>query len=422
MFTNSESLFPVANRICIFFSTVYPYETTLDKEFEVLSGEFDRIYYFPSNINNSGSMPDLPANVELRTELALFKERILFTTFKHFFSIIHIYLQVLLERQLNSKEYLKNWRKYIKKLLLSFRKKDILVSLLNDNQEWSRAIFSDYWFENTTMALALLKESGKIKYAISRAHGFDLYDDRWGENGIVPFRNFKMKYLDSVYCISKYGQEYMRSKIPSHLKKKVRMSYLGTKEWRDQMLINDSDEKLIVSCSNTQGFKRVHLIPDMLQHFTIPVKWVHFGTGPMDDFIRSKIKSLPANVRAELKGRVDNQEIMRYYGENHVDFFLSLSMNEGLPISMMEAISFGIPVAGMNIKGIPEIVNEETGILLDPSASLFVIAKELESKIIMCQYRREMIREFWNRNFNYKKNYKQFIKMVRSDCSNKNHS
>ncbi len=51
----------------------------------------------------------------------------------------------------------------------------------------SDSIFYDYWFENSTLALALLRQSGEIRTAVSRAHRFDVYDEVW-DGRPVPFQ------------------------------------------------------------------------------------------------------------------------------------------------------------------------------------------------------------------------------------------
>lgn len=41
-----------------------------------------------------------------------------------------------------------------------------------------------------------------------------------------------------------------------------------------------------------------------------------------------------------------------------------MSLSEGIPVSIMEAISFGIPIIATNVGGNAEIVNDETGVLI----------------------------------------------------------
>ncbi|NCO54621.1 MAG: glycosyltransferase, partial [Bacteroidetes bacterium] len=48
-----------------------------------------------------------------------------------------------------------------------------------------------------------------------------------------------------------------------------------------------------------------------------------------------------------------------------VDLFINVSESEGIPVSIMEALSAGIPVIATNVGGTNEIVNNDVGFLID---------------------------------------------------------
>lgn len=51
---------------------------------------------------------------------------------------------------------------------------------------------------------------------------------------------------------------------------------------------------------------------------------------------------------------------------NWADVFILPSFNEGLPISILEAMSYGMPIISTPIGGIPEVVDDTNGILVTP--------------------------------------------------------
>lgn len=51
---------------------------------------------------------------------------------------------------------------------------------------------------------------------------------------------------------------------------------------------------------------------------------------------------------------------------NKADVYVLPSYHEGLPISILEAMSYGIPIISTPVGGIPEIVNEDNGFLVQP--------------------------------------------------------
>jgi glycosyltransferase involved in cell wall biosynthesis len=50
----------------------------------------------------------------------------------------------------------------------------------------------------------------------------------------------------------------------------------------------------------------------------------------------------------------------------NADVYLLPSYNEGLPISILEAMSYSLPILSTNVGGIPEIVSDDNGIIIEP--------------------------------------------------------
>lgn len=393
------------NKNLVFFSTQCPYETTLKNEFKVLSKQFDKVYYFPTAIIGTNT-DTLPSNFELNPLLANNRDKWKTISIVDWLMVSVLYLSALLKKG-NLIAYLKHPKTYISIGARNMLWSNLLKQFIIENN-LSDSNFYDYWFENATLTLAILKKSGVINKFSSRIHGFDLYDERW--DGVVPYREFKMKYIDAVYAVSQYGQTYLKHKISNSYKSKVKHSYLGIEMPSDiNPKSNNCQEKIIVSASNTQDFKRVHHIPDVLLKLDFPVRWIHFGSGPCDNVLEENIKKLPLHIKVELKGHVANSEVIKYYANQHVDLFISLSTSEGLPISMMEVISYGIPVFAGNICGIPDLVNDTTGALFEIVDTFETIAEKLKHTLDK-DFDAEKIAAFARSKFNYEQNYKEFLK------------
>lgn len=85
----------------------------------------------------------------------------------------------------------------------------------------------------------------------------------------------------------------------------------------------------------------------------------------------------------EFKGWIDGEKKLSLLRET--DIFVLPSYNEGLPISVLEAMSYGIPVVTTNVGGIPELVRADVdGYLLAPgdrvglTRALISLAKDEE--------------------------------------------
>ena len=139
------------------------------------------------------------------------------------------------------------------------------------------------------------------------------------------------------------------------------------------------------------------------------IKWLHFGDGPEYNKILTICKKFDNNIKYELKGHLKNIEYLEFLNNNKVDLFISTSLFEGLPVSMMEAISNGIPILGCDVYGVKEIVIPgETGILMekeiDENKFLSYLKIALDTK-----FNNKQIQEFYHNNFNNINNYKKFI-------------
>ena len=69
-------------------------------------------------------------------------------------------------------------------------------------------------------------------------------------------------------------------------------------------------------------------------------------------------------------GNVNNNQVIDFYRTNPPHVFINVSSSEGVPVSIMEAISFGIPIIATDVGGNPEICIENyNGFLLNKDFS-----------------------------------------------------
>ena len=80
----------------------------------------------------------------------------------------------------------------------------------------------------------------------------------------------------------------------------------------------------------------------------------------------------------------------------------------------MEVQSYGIPIISTNVGGVKEIVNEKTGILLSANPTILEIVDGIEKILNLPkdEYNKYQINSYknWEKKFNAKKNYKDFIR------------
>ena len=116
------------------------------------------------------------------------------------------------------------------------------------------------------------------------------------------------------------------------------------------------------------------------------------------------------NISYELRGQIFNQELMKYYMNNSVDLFINVSESEGLPVSIMEAISFDVPVVATNVGATSEIVTEKTGLLVNANPK----PQEVADAILSVVRKTLSPRTYWMNNYNADLNYTAFVNHLKS--------
>lgn len=282
----------------------------------------------------------------------------------------------------------------------------------------NQAIIYTYWCHVETLAIALHKNELQDSKLISRIHGFDLYDNRM-PHGRHPFRGIIDGRLDKLFFIAGAGLEYYVNKIGKKLDNKYVLSRLGIvcAEPYDEIRARqkEKEEFLLVSCSNLIPIKRVELIVQALHVIDgINIHWIHFGDGSSRRELEAMASELLAdkgNICYEWKGKTDNQEILSFYKKCLIGSFITTSQSEGCPVSVQEAMAFGLPIIATAVGEIPFMV-DGNGILLSENPSPQEVADAIEKMCSLSpedtENMRRKSRDIWEQYFNAKKNYQFF--------------
>ena len=289
---------------------------------------------------------------------------------------------------------------------------------LNKRSPVKDAVIYCYRFEYQPYVALLLAEYFDHPILTARAHRYDLYEERNSDH-YIPARQFLLKKFDRVYLISQDGFDYLAGKYPDY-KKKMAISRLGTLDNGKKECDLNEECFRIVSCSNFVSIKRVDRIVSVLSKVkTQKIEWIHFGSGEEESKIKAMAdEMLGDNVLAKFKGRVENKVVLEFYKENAVHLFINLSDSEGIPVSIMEAMSFGIPCVATNVGGTSEIVeNEVNGYLIDDENNEYIAAKvDFIASMEARRYKklREAARYTWNQKYSAENNYKIFLEEIKN--------
>lgn len=194
-----------------------------------------------------------------------------------------------------------------------------------------------------------------------RLHRYDLYEE---ESGYLPFRPALFQRAEQILAISESARRYLLTKYPEEkLAGKIKVRRLGTAQPlpSNGALVNRPGHT-IVSCSNLIPVKRVERILSALEQVPLeePLTWIHFGGGVLEEELRAKAASVNRpGLTIEIRGSTPHEQVMDYYRTHKIAVFINVSESEGLPVSIMEAISHDIPVIATNVGGTAEIVGAE---------------------------------------------------------------
>lgn len=282
----------------------------------------------------------------------------------------------------------------------------------------ARVIYSYRFDYQPYVGLLLRRRLGGGK-VVSRAHGFDLYEFTRADS-YIPMREFLLQHLDGVYPVSKQGAEYLMERYGDALKV-VSPVYLGSGDHGLGPFVEGEERVRLISVSTMTPVKRVHLIAKALSYINDrPIEWHHYGDGPLRREVEELCKEiLPSNVSVIFHGHIQNTELLEVYRSTPFSLFVNVSSSEGIPVSIMEAMSFGVPCVATDVGGTSEIIRDKVnGYLVpadfEPEELSEIIRNVLDGSGEVYQTLRTCARRDWNEKYNADKNYRLFMEKLLS--------
>lgn len=281
------------------------------------------------------------------------------------------------------------------------------------------SIFYSYWTSYTPIAFAdyKRKHKGSSHQFICRSHTFASF----GTSVVdvyYPMREYVFQWIDKFYVISSVLYTKLIEIYPQYSEKfilcrlGVRDNYCTLKEITNYVEL--------LSCSSVIPLKRIDLIFNSIKEYAAmhperQFRWTHIGDGPLMDTLKFKVNECQLNnLLVELPGAMPNEQILKTYRERKFHALILLSIREGLPVVLMEAISSGIPILATDVGGIPDIINDQTGCMVprdliqeDFDNALDRILRNNESLSISSH-------NYFMECFNSENNYKQFYNSLLS--------
>lgn len=402
----------------IMLTKYYPFgsgEAFVENEMNIVAERFDRVILIACDIDRKiTSQRHIPQNVDI---IRIDSESKL-TDMPHTLRFFIIPTQELKEEL----GYCENIKQRLFACYFESKSYRIYKSILkrldiNELKKDEVTIYSYWLFTTARVGLWLKKDLGRaVRLSFTRAHGYDLYAER-NSLDYLPMRNMLLSGYERVCPCSDDGTKYLIDRYPG-FKDKIITAFLGTKDYGEGQSSSDGVFR-IVSCSRIVDIKRVDRIIDALAVIDgrgYKIQWTHIGSGKLADYVKGEAAKKLKNVEYIFAGNIPNAELMKMYRSMPFDVFVNVSSSEGLPVSIMEAISFGIPVIATDAGGTNEIVfNDRTGYLIPVDFTNEELAEKIEELVtgkIDIKELRSSARRIWEEKFHAEDNYKALCRDI----------
>ena len=395
------------------FTEKFPYgkhETFLENELPFLAEKFEKVIIVPLYIDDD--LRKTPCNVDVWEPILSFnpkkKRKLLLSGIFNFSPFSFAIEEFFYKKVYADKSWIWNFFTSLLEFRAIYANKKLWIKLFAEIKNEDKIYF--YWGDKSALIIPFLKKNIKNTVFV-RFHRFDIYEEI--RKGYIPFRKYLLPAIDWFVTISEDGRKYLTDNYTFVDSKKIFVSRLGVFDNGLNAGKKDNNVFHLLSCSNMTRVKRICLIIESLRHVDFEIKWTHIGTGKLRDEIINAVKVLPPNIHVNLLGLLSNKEVLDYYQHNYIDLFINVSESEGVPVSIMEAFSFGIPAVATNVGGTGEIVDDSVGKLLDINVSPKEIAETIKSFAVsdISSYRNNA-RNRWSELCNARKNYEGFVEFL----------
>lgn len=235
---------------------------------------------------------------------------------------------------------------------------------------------------HTPMGAVLARLAAKkcgIKDVLYTAHGFHFFKGASIKNWLIyyPVERFLSRYTGTQICINmedfNNAKKFKATNVEyiagvgidtKGIKEKSDIEDKQKDELKKELNLKDTDRILITAGEMIERKNQKFLLEVVkkIKEKETPVKLIVCGHGRLEHFLKSKVKELGVENNVIFTGyRTDIYKILVL-----AEIFLFSSLQEGLPVAVMEAMAVGLPVVCSNVRGNADLIdNEKGGYVLD---------------------------------------------------------
>ena len=278
---------------------------------------------------------------------------------KNLFKILKIFIFVATHTIDKPLVFLKNMYVLLESIYFSLIARDVKIHLLHShfaNYPASCAYFISYFLQ--------------IPFSFTM-HAHDIFKD-------THLLDKKIESAKKVISISDFNKNYVLKLFPYIDESKIEVIHCGidVHKFCPQNRLFRENKLKIISVGRlvpTKGFDTLVRFCFFLKNKGVDFRCLIIGGGPLEERLKKLIFNLGLREYVNLTAPQAENKLLRYYQES--DFFILPAkkvlswpdVQDGIPVTLMEAMSMELVVVSSPISGIPELIEDgKNGFLIPP--------------------------------------------------------
>ena len=189
-------------------------------------------------------------------------------------------------------------------------------------------------------------------------------------------KSFRFRHQSAKFCrtVSHITKDDLKFFLGDHSSNKIVTAHLGIDTSLYDESIKPENTPLILATIGELKSHKGHiyafetarrLLDDGVNNFI----WKFYGSGPLEVELSQKIKELGLKSHCKLHGNIPHEDLICCFANQEIDIVVSPSISvgdvfEGIQVSLMEAMSFALPVVATDCGSTRELVDGNSGILV----------------------------------------------------------
>lgn len=222
-----------------------------------------------------------------------------------------------------------------------------------------------HWGSTTSTMAYIVSQMTGIPWSFT-LHRWDIKED----NMLCE----KLRAAQFVRCISRHGQNELVHIVGDQWKNKMHVIHMGVAVPEVNAGANTgSGVFTIIMPANLVGVKGHRYLIDacslLINSGNREFHCTFYGEGPLRTELQGLIDERGLGSYIEMPGAIAHEKLLAMYRDKMVDLVVLPSIqtrggeHEGIPVALMEAMSFGIPVISTNTGAISELLYDGAGVM-----------------------------------------------------------